>query len=114
MLPLTPRQSVSAIRGRGGNPDSRVTAGKRLEKRTLATGKAQLRNTRFICPELLLVTQLLRPGMKAEIAATELALARRAAGDFDLAYVERWAAQVGCTEALWRTFARADELDRHG
>jgi hypothetical protein len=49
----------------------------------------------------------------AAIAATELTLARRAAGRFDTAYTERWAAQVGRAEALRRAFARADELERN-
>ena len=49
----------------------------------------------------------------AAIAATELTLARRAKGSFDPAYAERWAAQVGRAEALLRTFARADELERN-
>jgi hypothetical protein len=73
----------------------------------------ELHGIRFIRPELLLVTQLLRPGAMAAIAATELTLARRAAGRFDPAYAERWAAQVGRAEALRRTFARADELERN-
>lgn len=73
----------------------------------------ELRGIRFIRPELLLVTQLLRPGAMAAIAATELTLARRAAGGFDATYVERWAAEVGRSEALRRTFARADELERN-
>jgi hypothetical protein len=72
----------------------------------------ELRGIRFIRPELLLITQLLRPGAMAAIAAIELTLARRAAGRFDAAYVERWAAHVGRAEALRRTFARADELER--
>jgi len=71
----------------------------------------ELRGISFIRPELLLVTQLLRPGAMAAIAATELTLARRATGSFDAAYAERWAAQVGRAEALRRTFARADELE---
>ena len=73
----------------------------------------ELGGIRFIRPELLLVTQLLRPGAMAAIAATELTLARRAAGRFNPAYAERWAAQVGRAEALRRTFARADELERN-
>ena len=73
----------------------------------------ELHGIRFIRPELLLVTQLLRPGAMAAIAATELTLARRAKGGFDPAYAERWAAQVGRAEALRRTFARADELERN-
>lgn len=74
----------------------------------------ELGGIRFIRPELLLVTQLLRPGAMAAIAATELTLSRRAAGQFDEAYAARWAAQVGKAEALRRTFARADEMAREG
>lgn len=73
----------------------------------------ELRGIRFIRPELLLVTQLLRPGAMAAIAATELTLARRAAGRFDTAYAERWATQVGRADALKRTFLRADEIERN-
>lgn len=80
---------------------------------TTAIPVPELRGIRFIRPELLLVTQLLRPGTMAAIAAIELTLARRAAGRFDAAYAERWAAQVGRTEALRRTFALADELERN-
>lgn len=73
----------------------------------------ELRGIRFIRPELLLVTQLLRPGAMAAIAATELLLARRAAGRFDLPYTERWAAEMDRADALRRTVARADELERN-
>jgi hypothetical protein len=55
----------------------------------------ELSGIRFIRPELLLVTQLLRPGALAALAATELTLARRAKGGFDAPYAARWAAQVG-------------------
>ena len=74
----------------------------------------ELSGIRFIRPELLLVTQLLRPGAMAVVAATELVLARRATRHFNEAYVARWAAQVGKAEALRRTFARADEIEREG
>lgn len=78
----------------------------------LATARAvpELDGIRFIRPELLLVTHLLRPGVPAALAAIELVAARRERGDFDLAYAERWAAQLGRTEALRRTLARADDL----
>jgi hypothetical protein len=72
----------------------------------------ELRGIHFIRPELLLVTQLVRPGTKAAIATIELTRARRAAGSFELMYVEHRAAQVGSTGALWHMFARADELER--
>lgn len=80
---------------------------------TTAIPVPELQGIRFIRPELLLITQLLRPGAMAAIAATELTLARRVAGRFDTAYAERWAAHVGRAEALRRTFARADELERN-
>jgi hypothetical protein len=70
----------------------------------------ELGRARFIRPELLLVTHLLRPGTAGALAATELLLARRAAGDFDMAYAERWAAEAGRTGALARALARADEM----
>jgi hypothetical protein len=73
---------------------------------------AELKGARFIRPELLLVTQLLRPGAMAALAAVELVLARRAARDFDLPYTKRWAKLVGRSEHLQRTLARADELER--
>lgn len=73
----------------------------------------ELGGIRFIRPELLLVTQLLRPGAMAAIAATELLLARRAKGPFDASYAERWAVRVGRVDALHRTFTRADEIERN-
>lgn len=72
----------------------------------------ELGDIRFIRPELLLVTQLLRPGALGAIAALELTLARRAAGGFDAAYAARWAGELGRTEALRRTLTRADEIER--
>jgi hypothetical protein len=72
----------------------------------------ELRGMRFIRPELLLMTHLLRPGAAAALAAVELVLARRERGDLDLQYAERWAAQLGRTEHLRRTLARADDLER--
>jgi len=77
-----------------------------------AQAVAELRGMRFIRPELLLVTQLLRPGAIAALAAVELVLSRRVAGDFDLPYAERWAARVGRLEHFRRTIGRADELER--
>ncbi len=49
----------------------------------------------------------------AALAATELTIARRATGRFDVPYVERWAAHMGRADALQRSFARADELERN-
>jgi len=80
----------------------------------LATAQpvAELRGARFIRPELLLITQLLRPGAMAALAAVELVLARRAAHDFDLPYAQHWAERMGRSEHLQRTLARADEIER--
>jgi hypothetical protein len=72
----------------------------------------ELGDIRFIRPELLLVTQLLRPGPLAALAAVELTLARRTHGGLDVAYAARWAGEVGKSEALQRTFARADDLSQ--
>jgi hypothetical protein len=85
-----------------------------LNGEILTTSKVvrELRGTRFIRPELLLVTHLLRPGTRGALAAVELLLARRAAGDFDMAYAERWAGEVGRAPALARALARADEMSR--
>ena len=85
-----------------------------LTAEILKTAQAvpELGGIRFVRPELLLVTHLLRPGAIAALAAVELVLSRRAAGDFDLPYAERWAARVGRLEHLRRTLARADELER--
>jgi hypothetical protein len=77
---------------------------------TTAHTVRDLRDIRFIRPELLLVTHLLRPGPVAALAAVELVLARRAAGDFDWQYAEQWAARVGRLEGLRKAITRADEL----
>src|SRR5262249_17941343 len=71
---------------------------------------SELGDIRFIRPELLLVTHLLRPGTTAALAAVELVLARRAAGDFDYAMAQQWAAAVDRKVAMDLTIARADEL----
>jgi len=74
----------------------------------------ELGGIRFIRPELLLVTHLLRPGPEAALAATELAVARRARGDFDSGYAQRWAETVGRADAFGRALARAEDLERSG
>jgi hypothetical protein len=71
---------------------------------------SELGGMRFIRPELLLMTHLLRPGAPAALAAVELVLARRGFNDLDEAYAERWAARLGRVEALRRAVARADDL----
>ena len=72
----------------------------------------ELRDIRFIRPELLLVTHCLRPDPLGALAAIELVIARRAAGDLDLSRCERWASRLGHLDALRRTLARADDLER--
>jgi hypothetical protein len=71
---------------------------------------AELRNIQFIRPELLLVTHLLRPTPAAALAAVELILARRAAGDLDEAYAVQWAARLGKKGAFERALSRAADL----
>ena len=67
---------------------------------------------RFIRPELLLVTHLLRPGPLAALAAIELVLARQPLGGLDVAYTERWAIQVARGDRLRDTLTRAAEFGR--
>jgi hypothetical protein len=55
----------------------------------------ELGGVRFIRPELLLVTHLLRPTQTAVIAAVELIIARRAAGDLDEVDAAQWAERLG-------------------
>ena len=81
---------------------------------TTAQTVAGVGNYRFIRPELLLVTHLLRPRVEAALAAVELLLARRAAGDFDEPYAKRWAQRVGRATAYQRALDRAAELQRDG
>jgi hypothetical protein len=80
----------------------------------LATARAvpELGGLRFIRPELLLVTQLLRPGAIAALAAVELVLARRAKGDFEIEYARYWAHAVDRGSTFERTLARAADLER--
>lgn len=75
---------------------------------------AELSGIRFIRPELLLVTHLLRPTAAAAIAAVELILARRAASDLDEADARRWAERLGKGAALSRAMARAADLAGEG
>jgi len=74
----------------------------------------ELRGIRFIRPELLLVTHLLRPTPAAALAAVELILARRAANDLDEDYAARWSEQVGKKGALERALRRAADLAGEG
>lgn len=72
----------------------------------------ELRGVRFIRPELLLVTHLLRPTAAAALAAVELILARRAANDLDEEDCSRWAERLGRRGAFERALARAADLAR--
>jgi len=74
----------------------------------------ELRGIRFIRPELLLVTHLLRPTPAAALAAVELILARRAADDFDTEYAARWADHVRKKGAFERALSRAADLSSEG
>jgi hypothetical protein len=71
---------------------------------------SQLGMIRFIRPELLLCTHLLRPGPNGALAAIELLIARRAFGAFDLDDARKWAAHVGRVERLDRVIAQADAM----
>jgi hypothetical protein len=70
-----------------------------------------LGGVRFIRPELLLVTHLLRPGPTAALAAVELLIARRAKQDFDVEDARGWATRVGRAERLERVLVQASALD---
>ena len=79
---------------------------------TTARSVSDLGGIRFIRPELLLVTHLLRPGAVAALASVELILARRDKGDFDVLYARMWAVRAKRESAFDRTLARADEILR--
>jgi hypothetical protein len=87
-----------------------------LNAEILATARpvAELRGARFIRPELLLVTHLLRPTPAAALAAVELILARRAVNDFDAADAARWAERLGKKGAFERALGRAADLAGEG
>jgi hypothetical protein len=71
----------------------------------------ELGDVRFIRPELLLVTHLLRPGPTAALAAVELVIARQAKKDLDVEDAGRWAKQVGRAERLERVLAQASTFE---
>jgi hypothetical protein len=52
----------------------------------------------------------LRPRVEAALAAVKLVIARRAAGDFDQQYAERWARHMGRAAESARALARAVDL----
>jgi hypothetical protein len=70
-----------------------------------------LGGVRFIRPELLLVTHLLRPGPSAALAAVELVIARRAKQDLDVDDARHWAKQVDRAERLERVLAQSSAFD---
>jgi hypothetical protein len=84
-----------------------------LMREILSTARAvrELGDLRFVRPELLLVTHLLRPGAIAALAAVELVLARREKKDLDVEYARRWARAVSRGDAFERTLARAADLE---
>jgi hypothetical protein len=70
-----------------------------------------LGGVRFVRPELLLVTHLLRPGPTAALAAIELVIARRAFEPIDVEYTTRWAEGVGKGDRLARVLEQARAMD---
>ncbi|HUH06025.1 MAG TPA: hypothetical protein VML75_28740 [Kofleriaceae bacterium] len=72
---------------------------------------AELDGIRFVRPELLLITHLLRPTPLAKLAAVELLLARRPKMDFDLDYARGWASQLAVEPALDRIIELADRVE---
>jgi hypothetical protein len=65
---------------------------------------------RFVRPELLLVTQLLRPGPRAAVAAIDLVIARGDLGGLEVEYARHWARVVGKESGLDRTLSYAESL----
>jgi hypothetical protein len=85
----------------------------RFNREILTTSQAvqELDEVRFIRPELLLVTHLLRPGPGAALAAVELIIARQRLGGMDMNEVQRWSDEVGRGERLQRVLTQARSLD---
>jgi hypothetical protein len=75
-----------------------------------ARSVSELGGIRFIRPELLLVTHLLRPGPEAALAATELVIARRQRDGLDLDDARRWAQAVDRAGRLDRVLEQADAM----
>lgn len=69
-----------------------------------------LDGVRFIRPELLVVTHLLRPGPEAALAAVELVIARKRWGGLDVDEARRWARAVEREERLDRVLAQAEAM----
>jgi hypothetical protein len=70
----------------------------------------ELGGLRFVRPELLLVTQLLRPGPRGALAAVDLIVARQERGDLDEPMVRAWANRLGKEPQLDRALAVASAL----
>lgn len=81
-----------------------------LEILDTARPAPELGGIRFIRPELLLVTHLLRPTVEAKLAAVELIVARRTRGDLDVAHARRWAEHLAVGASLERVLDLADRL----
>ena len=75
-----------------------------------AVAVPELGSARFACPELLLVTQLLRPGSRGALAALDLVVARQELGGFDVGLARTWARTVGREHLLDRTLTLADTI----
>jgi hypothetical protein len=67
----------------------------------------ELGDIRFIRPELLLVTHLLRPGPLGALAAVELVLARHTAGAFAIDETRKWAVRLEREARLDQILAQA-------
>lgn len=70
----------------------------------------ELGGIRFVRPELLLVTHLLRPGPNGALAAVELLIARRTSPSFDLELTRYWAATLDRSVRLDRVIAQAEAM----
>ncbi len=97
---------------RGAVVDLLTFRDEELTNEVVSTSRAvaELGHVRFIRPELLLMTHLLRPGVRGALAAIELILARREAGGFDVDYAEHWARRLGKADKLTQALRRADEM----
>jgi hypothetical protein len=69
-----------------------------------------LGGVRFIRPELLVVTHLLRPGPEAALAAVELVIARKRFGGLGVTEARVWAASVGRADRLERVLEQAEAM----
>jgi hypothetical protein len=97
---------------RGSVVDMLAFKNEALTREIIETARAtdELGGIRFVRPELLLVTHLLRPTVEAKLAAVELVLARRAKQDLDASYARDWAARVDVAPAFERILEIADRL----